>query len=611
MVTPSLEEAGVSGANQKQDNDLQFLENIGTKEDSLLQSGPAPLSCKITNVKDILDAQTGQRGPPSVAEYSQRPNIVAVFPTYRVAILLFDNFETSVDHVCRILHNPATRSLMKTFYLQISQNEPISPSEAALLLSIFALSSYFYPPSENSEVAATDQDAVCLSNIWTKSSMDILDYSRRNTSGTLEDIQAYILTSYVAYHVDGFSARSRFLMTAATSIARDLRLHWLDADQVLSTERETNLRSLVDREVKRRVFWHIAAADWLQSTNAGPQEGMYFINPKHVNVRLPKDCNDHEVALSEGNTPLAGGGSQPTSMAYCLARVRLAHLCREMTDTVPLKTSKLMAMPYEHIMALDKRFEDYLLNLPFFFQTDADSRERTKPLEMVYPRIPIMRYSIAAAAHSRRCRLHHRFLLRQAADPRYTYSRRVCLESARAVLDMYGDPQEEDRSSQMAAVARMEMTAHYTHLALVVMVMDLCFNRDEAGEDARKMEVKTALQMLERKKHVSALLGRSLDALRAVLQKHEVDLIDRPPSSTVHHHHATGLSREPELNQATLPDHAETQHAGPGLDFQDRGGSTTLDASFDELWQGVAQDEMELGTYTWDSLFSALDTQML
>lgn len=43
----------------------------------------------------------------------------------------------------------------------------------------------------------------------------------------------------------------------------------------------------------------------------------------------------------------------------------------------------------------------------------------------------------------------------------------------------------------------MGMVVHYTHLALVVMVMDLCFNRDEADEVQIKGEVKRALQMFE------------------------------------------------------------------------------------------------------------------
>ena len=68
--------------------------------------------------------------------------------------------------------------------------------------------------------------------------------------------------SLVTYHLDGFSARGCLLSTAAASIARDLRLHRLDANNELSTENEASVRVLIDREVKRRVFWYIASTDW-------------------------------------------------------------------------------------------------------------------------------------------------------------------------------------------------------------------------------------------------------------------------------------------------------------------------------------------------------------
>lgn len=220
------------------------------------------LTFKISTIKEILGAQTYLPVTTSIAEFIQPNHIVIVFPPYKVAALLFDNFESDVDHVCRILHNPSIWSLMKTSYLQISQYEPILASQAALLLSIFALSAFFYPPSDNSEVVTTERDAVHLSKFWSKGALDVLDYSQRSTSGTLEDAQAYILMSYVAYHLDGFSARGRLLTTVAASITRDLRLHRLDADNESSIERGTNLHGLIDLEVKRRVFWHIVATDW-------------------------------------------------------------------------------------------------------------------------------------------------------------------------------------------------------------------------------------------------------------------------------------------------------------------------------------------------------------
>lgn len=186
-----------------------------------------------------------------------------IFPVYKTATLLFHSYESDVDHLCHIVYIPTLRSLIRTFYLRINQGGSVLPSQAALLLSIFALAAYFYETSDSSEVATTKEDAIHLSKILSRGALDVLDYSRRNTSGTLEDVQAYIFMSFVTYHLDGFSARGRLLSTAALSIARELGLHRLDADTELSVgENDTSIRSLIDREIKRRVFWQIASTDW-------------------------------------------------------------------------------------------------------------------------------------------------------------------------------------------------------------------------------------------------------------------------------------------------------------------------------------------------------------
>jgi len=153
-----------------------------------------------------------------------------LFPPYRVAVLLFQCYETYVDHISRILHVPTLRALIKTFYLRLNQGNSASPGQAALLLAIFALASVFYHPFEHSEVVSQEQDALSLAKAMAKGALDALDYSRRTTSGTLEDIQAYILMSYVIFHLDGFAATGRFLAATAAAIAKDLGLHRLDVN---------------------------------------------------------------------------------------------------------------------------------------------------------------------------------------------------------------------------------------------------------------------------------------------------------------------------------------------------------------------------------------------
>ncbi|KAI1774854.1 hypothetical protein F4818DRAFT_441679 [Hypoxylon cercidicola] len=592
----------VSDLHRAWDKESQSLENIGTRENSLLPRLSSSLTVRISNTFEVLQGQPSTQIPTSAPDtyWTSNNDTVVTFPVYRVAVLLFESYESRVNHMCRILHTPTVRSLIKTFYSRLSQREPVPLGQAALLLSLFALSAFFYHPFQGSEVATTEQEAVSLSKSLSKGALDVLDHSRRITSGALEDIQAYILMSFVTFHLDGFSARGRILSTAAASIARDLRLHRLDAADEQTAENEPSVRVLIDREIKRRVFWHIATSDWLYATISGPQEGMYFIHPNHMKVNLPRDCLDDDIIMGEGDETFVG--PRPNGVTFFLERVRLAHLCREMVDIVPLETSKLMEMPYERIIALDQKLEAFISSLPFFLSLDSESRMRSKRLETLYPHIPVMRCAITNAAYSRRCKLHQRFLLRQSLDLRYAYSRKACLEAARTVIRAYEDIPGHESPSY--ATARMGMAIHYTHLALVVMVMDLCFNRDEVDEAEIKADVRTALKKFQDNRGVSLLPGRFLRSLCDILRKHRVYLAV-PQTLTSNGGEFTYETRLGEVGG--LVD--QVQSAEYGADVQ--GSDVAVDPSFDEFWQFVVESEPNLDSTPWDNMFSALDSRPL
>jgi len=328
---------------------------------------------------------------------------------------------------------------------------------------------------------------------------------------------------------------------------------------------------------------------------------MYFIHPHHINVRLPKDCTDDDLVLGGESDPKMG--PQPTGMTFFLERLRLAHLCREMTDIVPLETSELLQIPYEQIIALDRKLQDFISNLPFFFRLDAESRRRSKDLEAMYPKIPISRYCITTEAHSRRCKLHQRFLLRQSVDPRYAYSRRACLESARVVVQVYKDLREHD--SPCAVPELMGMAVHFTHLALVVMAMDLCFNRDETDEAEIKAEVEAVLRIFEHARSASPLLDRILNSLNDVLREHKVYLTD-PSTLAASNAGAAGSANEIRLDTFNnLSDNGQMQYNHLALDMQDSG------TALDDFWQNTMYGSPTPDSLTWDNLFSALDSRPL
>jgi hypothetical protein len=218
------------------------------------------LIIRIASTKDELSRGKSSHHPMQTPNYPQADGNVIIFPPFNVAMQLFQCYETYVDHISRILHIPTVRALIKTVYLRLNQGKPSPPGQAALLLSIFALSAVFYQAFEQSEVAKSEEEAVHLAKSMAKGAFDVLDYARRSTSGTLEDIQAYILMSHVTFHFDGFSARGRLLFATAAAIAKDMCLHKLDANQ--SVNLDISIRCMVDREVKRRLFWYLAASDW-------------------------------------------------------------------------------------------------------------------------------------------------------------------------------------------------------------------------------------------------------------------------------------------------------------------------------------------------------------
>jgi hypothetical protein len=93
---------------------------------------------------------------------------------------------------------------------------------------------------------------------WTTQAFDIMDQSRRTTSPSLEDIQASVILSFLAYNIEGAPARSRSVWSSTLSRARELSLHKVDAkSSTFSTQDD-----IIVHEIKRRLWWYLASSDW-------------------------------------------------------------------------------------------------------------------------------------------------------------------------------------------------------------------------------------------------------------------------------------------------------------------------------------------------------------
>lgn len=213
------------------------------------------------------------------------------------------------------------------------------------------------------------------------------------------------------------------------------------------------------------------------------------------------------------------------SMAFFRARVEIAKICHDIIDTLP-HFPDIDAASYDNIVSLDGKFQDLIAKVPVFFRLDEESRAKSREFDRNYPPVAIQRYLIHIGFHTRRSKLHQPFLLRGSVEPKYAYSRDMCLHSARAVLDA-SRVLEEEKGNLVCVPARLGTVVHHVFIATVTLVMDLCFNKAEGRDEQRREEVTGAVSMIESLTKDSTPDKSLLQPLMDILAKHKVRLLNR------------------------------------------------------------------------------------
>ncbi|KAB8239309.1 Zn(II)2Cys6 transcription factor [Aspergillus alliaceus] len=507
----------------------------------------------------------------SFSVISIRQGLTAIVSEYSLASWLLERYTEYIAYIHYVVHIPSSRLLLEDAYKQLSLGSSPEPGHVALLLSIFASTAYMLEAKAADSLFLNQANAVSCS---------------------IEDVQAAIILSFIIFNIEGFSSRFRTTSSSALIMARDLSLHRIDADTFRDNEDPVQI------EIKRRIWWHMAATDWLLSLSGGPQQGTYLVHPKHMCVNRPRNIDDLDLERSdpEHTLPL----SQPTAMTYYILRIKLAEISRSVVDALPFSPSDWAMVEYDMIVSLNRKFDEFLRDLPVFFRHDAASREQSRNVDRRYPQTIFQRYIIASTFHSSRIKLNQPFLTRISLDPGYEYSRKVCLESARSIINMHNSVQQD--AGLLASVhVRLATFLCIFFLATAVLVIDLCINKDEDNE-GRRQEVMEACYVLKQAEESSSIAGRFLKSLIDILHKYQIRV-------------------SPEITPRPTPT-GSNSNADP-TDICTAAPSTTdgnvlwpnsLEEGISDI-DGMWQSFIELGNSgdvtSWDDIFSALGTRTL
>ncbi|KAI1429034.1 hypothetical protein F5Y12DRAFT_589262 [Xylaria sp. FL1777] len=453
--------------------------------------------------------------------------------TREEALLLLRDFCENPYHLLPIIYEPSARSLIDTFYTQVEQDHEGDPTAAALILSIASTSASFFSSSSTHKIFASTEDADQASAAWRQSALAILDDSQFSTQGSLERCQARAIIAYIVSNVEGCSVRYRYLHSSSMAIARDMSLHLIDSPAM--TDKSDDLPT---REIKRRLWWHLASTDWLLSLVGGPLDGTYTVQPRHFVVKRPRNLNDSDLSQNE---TLTYPSHVLTQVSCFLQRIRLSEICREMADSRAPGLLGVDITDFNVVSSLDTLFEKALADMPPSLRRDAPIPQGA-PLHLAQQRdLTLLCFNF------RRARLHRPFLLHDTDNPLHEASRRQCLASARTVLsisiNMLEGPSaicpDKDFGHPLAYRAGLVISAMFTACAILALNAGLMWSRakgDARTHDASEMhgEINEACRALARAGEKSAFAANLVRNLVGVLKQYSVKDIDylvAPPTN--------------------------------------------------------------------------------
>ena len=191
---------------------------------------------------------------PAYSSWSE-PTKCIWLPQYSEAKPLLERYLNDLSHAHHVIHGPTIRQQVDEIYRYVNDlnqdQRKVIPEHVALLLAIISSTIHVQP------ISSTDtQTAIFITSTFT-----VLNHCKMSGPGSLEEIQAMIITSFVTTHLEGLSRRFWSLLTDAILIGRALGLQRIDSDYYEVSKSLGPITS-VKAEMGRRVWWYLTASDW-------------------------------------------------------------------------------------------------------------------------------------------------------------------------------------------------------------------------------------------------------------------------------------------------------------------------------------------------------------
>jgi len=174
---------------------------------------------------------------------------------------MLEHYIKTFNAIYPILHVPTTRCWLRELYVDLHACCIPSATRLAFFLSIFASSAYLSKDQLQPEPATLGGRSLAAapSELWFGHAVSLL--TRPPVPPSTQALQAYTGLAYLCSQLEGLTESFGILTIFTLQMSRSMKIHLLDSPRCRE-ERQKNGADMVDVEVKRRLWWHLASSDW-------------------------------------------------------------------------------------------------------------------------------------------------------------------------------------------------------------------------------------------------------------------------------------------------------------------------------------------------------------
>ncbi|GAA5990398.1 hypothetical protein JCM10908_007352 [Rhodotorula pacifica] len=364
--------------------------------------------------------------------------------------------------------------------------------------ALLAVSAKLVTPEQQDEMGFNDAEMSACANRWFLCAIACLyrhNFLQNHDLACLQAIAILVLSGRDA----GSATLIASLLHAGLSIAQDLGLHRLVTDEQWETAfkgkpQRVRAKSLIDREIRKRVMWSLAHSDWF----AIPYRTYSTLTRAQITTPLPLNANDQDLAKGE---PVDRPRDEYTPAAWLLQYIEIgASMANAFESSRSDKSTAAQA--YQRFLQADKELETLLRNLPEWLRPGA-------PSVGMPPCVEAMRTTFLISLQHKILSIHRPFLARPSRATTYALSRKRVIDAARAIL----------REAPNAKDIRVWTAIYHISVASFSLTLELYeqLKGPSPDNEAIRNEILQALPTLEGLKPASAIADRGLGLVTPLL----------------------------------------------------------------------------------------------